>query len=132
MPGLAVFRENEVGQIRSSLWYGVSKEKAHPMSGTHDPNLNEPSTTEGTQAPLLTAADLQRIDECLLSHTSQEWQKVARIIGSTMAVLGRQFPNVPDVFYAQRIKHLAESGAIETVGDLNRIRYSEARIAGKR
>lgn len=100
------------------------------MSGTHDPNLNEPSTTEGTQVPLLTAADLQRIDECLLSHTSQEWQKVARIIGSTMAVLGRQFPDVPDVFYAQRIKHLAESGAIEAVGDLNRMRYREVRIAG--
>jgi hypothetical protein len=100
------------------------------MSGTDDPNLNDPSTREAKQAPSLTAADLQRIDECLLSHTSQEWQKVARVIGSTMAVLRPQFPNVPDVFYAQRIKHLAEAGAIEAVGDLNRIRYSEVRIAG--
>jgi hypothetical protein len=81
------------------------------------------------QSPSLTAADLQRIDECLLSHTSQEWQKVARVIGSTMAVLGSQFPNVPDVLYAQRIKHLAEAGVIEAVGDLNRIRHSEVRIA---
>ena len=100
------------------------------MSGTHDPNLNDPSTREGTQAASLTPADLQRIDECLLSHTSQKWQKVAKIIGSTMTVLGRQFPGVPDVFYAQRIKHLAEAGAIEAVGDLDRIRYSEVRIAG--
>jgi hypothetical protein len=98
------------------------------MSGSDDSNLNAHSTPEGTQAPSLTAADLQLIDECLLSHTSKEWQKVARIIGSTMAFLGSQFPNVPDVFCAQRIKHLAEAGAIE-VGGLNRIRYCEVRIA---
>jgi uncharacterized protein DUF3658 len=79
------------------------------MSGTDDSKLNDPSTREGTRVPSLTAAHLQRIDECLLSHTSQEWQKVARVIGSTMAVLGPQFPYVPDVFYAQRIKHLAEA-----------------------
>lgn len=100
------------------------------MSGIDDPNLNEPSTSEGTQALSLTAADLQRIDECLLSNTSLEWQKVARVIGSTMAVLGPQFPNVPDVFYAERIRHLVEAGAMEAVGDLNRIRYSEVRLAG--
>ena len=82
------------------------------------------------QLPSLTAADLQCIDECLLSHTSQQWQKVASVIGSTMAVIGPQFPNVPDVFYAERIKHLAETGAIEAIGDLNRIRHSEIRIAG--
>lgn len=97
------------------------------MSGIDDPNLNEPSTSEGTQALSLTAADLQRIDECLLSNTSLEWQKVARVIGSTMAVLGPQFPNV---FYAERIRHLVEAGAMEAVGDLNRIRYSEVRLAG--
>lgn len=87
------------------------------------------STREGTQAPSLTPADLQRIDECLLSHTSQQWQKVAKIIGSTMTVLGRQFPDIPEVFYAQRIKHLAAAGAIEAVGGMNRIRHSEVRIA---
>lgn len=47
-----------------------------------------------------------------------------------MVVLGSQFPGVPDVFYAQRVRRLVEAGAIEAVGDLNRIRYSEIRIAG--
>ena len=102
------------------------------MSGTHDPNLDDRSTREGTQAPSLTPADLQHIDVCLLSHTSQEWQKVAKIIGSTMTVLRGQFPDIPDVFYAQRVKHLAAAGAIEAVGDLNRIRHSEVRIANAR
>jgi uncharacterized protein DUF3658 len=79
--------------------------------------------------PDIHSLSLHRIDECLLSHGSREWQKVARVIGSVMAVLGPQFPNAPHVFYAQRIKHLAEIGAIEAAGDLNRIRYSEVRIA---
>jgi hypothetical protein len=40
----------------------------------------------------------------------------------------REFPGLPDVFYALRIKHLAESGAIEAAGNLNRMRYSEIRL----
>jgi len=96
------------------------------MSGTDDPNLNDP-TREATQAPSLTAADLQRIDECLLSHTSQEWQKVARVIAKTMEVVGGQFPGIPDAFYSLRIRHLVESGAIDAAGNLNRMRHSEIR-----
>lgn len=78
---------------------------------------------------LLTAADLQRIDECLLSHTSDRWRKVARVVASTMASLAGHFPDVPDVFYSRRIKHLVASGALEAVGNLDRMRFSEVRIA---
>ena len=83
---------------------------------------------EEAQARLLTEADLKRIDECLLSNTPHQWGKVARVIGQTMLVLSREFPGMPDVFYSSRIKHLAESGAIEAVGNLNRMRFSEIRI----
>lgn len=83
---------------------------------------------EEAQARLLTAADLKRIDECLLSNTSHQWRKVARVIGQTMLALSHEFPGMPDVFYAVRIKHLAESGAIETAGNLDRMRYSEIRL----
>jgi len=87
-----------------------------------------PTPEEEAQVRLLTATDLQRIDECLLSHTSHQWRKVARVIGQTMLVLGREFPAIPDVIYRLRIKHLAESGVIESAGNLNRMRYSEIRI----
>jgi hypothetical protein len=85
---------------------------------------------EEAQARLLSAADLKRIDECLLSNTSQQWRKVARVIGQTMLALNREFPHMPDGLYSARIKHLAESGAIETAGNLDRMRYSEIRLPG--
>jgi hypothetical protein len=101
------------------------------MSDSH--NFDAPNSLltpeQETQARLLTADDLESIDECLLSHTSHQWRKVARVIGSTMAVVGHRFPKIPDVFYSQRIKHFVESGVIEAVGNLNRMRHSEIRLA---
>lgn len=82
---------------------------------------------EEAEVLLLTAVDLQSIDDCLLSHTSLQWQKVARVVGSTLMAIGDRFPKIPDLFYSQRIKYLAESGALEVAGDLNRMRYSEIR-----
>ena len=87
---------------------------------------------EEAQARLLTAADLKRIDECLLSNTSHQWRKGARVIGQTMLVLGPEFPGLPDVFYSTRIKHLAKTGAIEAAGNLDRMRYSEIRLQDKK
>ena len=99
------------------------------MTDFDDTELAGPPTLEEeAQMRLLAATDLQRIDECLLSHTSHQWRKVARVIGQTMLVLGREFPAIPDVIYRLRIKHLAESGAIEAAGNLDRMRYSEIRI----
>jgi hypothetical protein len=90
------------------------------------------SPEEEAQARLLTAADLQRIDECLLSNTSHQWRKVARVIGQTMLALSREFPHMPDGFYSTRIKHLAESGAIEAAGNLDRMRFSEIRLRDRK
>lgn len=101
------------------------------MTDSDDTKPDRPLTPEAeAQARLLTAADLQRIDECLLSQTSHSWRKVARVIGATMGVVGSQFPGIPDVFYSLRVKHLVETGAIEAAGDLNRMRHSEIRIPG--
>jgi uncharacterized protein DUF3658 len=99
------------------------------MTESDDKQLDRPlMPEEEAQARLLTAADLKRIDECLLSKTSHQWSKVARVIGQTMLVLHREFPSLPDVFYSTRIKHLAESGAIEAAGNLSRMRFSEIRL----
>jgi hypothetical protein len=101
------------------------------MSDTPDTKPDRPLTPEEeAQVRLLTAAHLQRIDECLLSQTSHQWHKVARVIGQTMLILGREFPGLPDVFYSLRLKHLVQSGAIEAAGNLNRMRFSEVRLAG--
>ena len=80
------------------------------------------------RAARLTANQLERIDQCLLSQASRNWQKVARIIGQTMMVVGSEFPGLPDVFYSSRIKHLVKSGVLEAVGNLDRMRFSEVRL----
>ena len=99
------------------------------MTDFDDKKLDGPMSPEyEAQARLLTAAQLQRIDECLLLHTSHQWRKVAYVIGQTMKEIHGEFPGIPDIFYGLRIKHLAESGAIEAAGNLDRMRFSEIRL----
>ena len=102
------------------------------MSEPDDLELDRPLTAEEAErARSLTAAQLQRIDECLLSHTPERWRKVAYVIGRTMTDSYREFPGLPDVFYSTRIKHLAARGLIEAAGNLDRMRYSEIRLPEK-
>jgi hypothetical protein len=99
------------------------------MSDPDDLEMDGPLRPEAeARVNQLTAADLQRIDECLLSHMSHRWQKVARIVSLSMMALQHDFPDLPDGIFGLRIKHLAESGAIESAGNLGRMRYSEVRI----
>jgi hypothetical protein len=62
----------------------------------------------------LKTADLERIDSCLMSQAMLE--------------LDGEYPALPDMFYASRIKHLAATGVIEAAGNLDRIRFSEVRL----
>ena len=101
------------------------------MSRSDDTDRDRPLTpAEEAQSRRLTDADLQRIDACLLSHTSHQWRKAAYVIGRTMLDLDGEF-SLPDGFYSSRIKHLVDSGAIEAAGNLNRMRHSEVRIPGR-
>lgn len=45
-----------------------------------------------------------------------------------MIVFREKHPGLPDVFFAKRIKQLANDGLLEVFGDLNRMRYSEIRL----
>lgn len=76
----------------------------------------------------LKTSDLERIDTCMLSYISDHYKKVAFVIGQAMLELDGQYPALPDMFYATRIKHLAATGAIEAVGNLDRICFSEVRM----
>jgi hypothetical protein len=63
-----------------------------------------------------------------MSYISDQYSKVAFIIGQVMLELHAEYPAVPDMFYAARIKHLASTGVIEAAGNLDRIRFSEVRL----
>ena len=76
----------------------------------------------------LNEIDIKRIDKTLLSNTCKYWRKVARVVGTTMLELSEHMPGIPNVFYAQRIKHLVEEGKLEAQGNLDIMRYSEVRL----
>ncbi len=77
----------------------------------------------------LTDEEFDIIDQGLLSNACERWRKVARVVGSTMKIGSpTRIEGVPDIFYAQRIRILVESGKLESVGNLDYIGYSEVRL----
>jgi|GEM_PF-382077 len=88
------------------------------------------SPTEEQQARIdnLTDEHVRIIDEAILASLSTRWLKVARIVGGAMAATSKKVPNVPDIFYSERVRHLAALGKLEAQGDLNYMRFSEIRL----
>lgn len=72
--------------------------------------------------------DLWEIDRMLLAQSAPTWRKVARIVGMTIGELSERFPNVPDVYYAQRVRRLVAVGELESQGNLEYMRFSEVRL----
>jgi len=75
--------------------------------------------------------DLWEMDRVLLAQAAHSWRKVARIVGMTIGELSERFPNIPDVYYAMRVRHLVEVGKLESQGNLLYMRYSEVRLPAK-
>ena len=96
-----------------------------------DRELDGPMDPEDeVRTRLLTEAELRVIDECILSNITDRFHKTARVVALTMRAMNNRF-NLPDVFYSGRIKLLAQSGVIEAAGNLDRMRYSEVRLADR-
>jgi hypothetical protein len=86
----------------------------------HDLEFDGPLTPEEeVEVARLTAKDIAVIDEALMSSVVQNWRKVARVVAQAMEQTEKQFPSVPDRFYAQRVMALRDAGVsgpfIETV-----------------
>lgn len=100
-------------------------------------HLGEPNTLldkeEQEAVSLLTRRDLELIDEAILASSAASWRKVARVVSMAMNELNRQFPRVPDGFYAQRVAALVSAGNLQSQGNLAYMRFSEVRLtsAGK-
>jgi hypothetical protein len=87
---------------------------------------------EDTLASRLTAEDLEAIDEALLERAEQRWRKVAFVVAHALSKLHTRFPGIPDVYYGQRVRRLVETGALESQGNLERMRFSEVRLPERR
>ena len=49
----------------------------------------------------------------------------------TIGELSERFPNIPDVYYAQRVRRLVAVGELESQGNLEYMGYSEVRLPVK-
>ena len=76
----------------------------------------------------LTDEDLEIIDAALMNNITEQWRKMARVIGITMRDLEGNYYGLPDLFYGERIRALREKSLFESHGDLRKMRYSEVRL----
>jgi hypothetical protein len=98
----------------------------------HDVKPDPPLTPEQAKhVSQLKQENLWEIDGVLLAQSTPTWRKVARIVGMTIGELSEKFPNIPDVYYAQRVRRLVAVGELESQGNLEYMRYSEVRLPVK-
>ena len=90
-----------------------------------DPELTE---TESALVNKLKIEDIEEIDKALLENSTNNWRKVAMVVGITMMKLPERVSGIPDVYYAQRVKELVNKGSLESQGNLSYMRYSEVRL----
>ncbi|HEU5134435.1 MAG TPA: DUF3658 domain-containing protein, partial [Steroidobacteraceae bacterium] len=76
----------------------------------------------------LTQDDLLEMDRVLVAQASTGWRKVARIVAGAIDALSARLPDVPDVYYAQRVRNLVAAGQLESQGNLLFMRHSEVRL----
>ena len=76
----------------------------------------------------LSPDDVQAIDNALVANSHTHWRKVAYVVCIAMDAYPEQFHDIPDIFYAARIKTLVSQGLLEAQGNLSRMRFSEIRL----
>ena len=79
----------------------------------------------------LVSAPISFLDQLLLSACDKKhWRKVARIVSDAMKMLEEGDNDAACAFpvLSGRVRKLAESGLIESAGDLRKPRYSEVRL----
>jgi pimeloyl-ACP methyl ester carboxylesterase len=99
-----------------------------PVAEKPDSPLN---AEQAVHVSRLKQEDLWEIDRVLLAQAAPNWRKVARIVGMAIGELSERFPNIPDVYYAQRVQRLVAVGELESQGNLAYMRYSEVRLPAK-
>jgi hypothetical protein len=110
--------------MRHIITHNVPPEVAAMPDGPLDPE-------QSLRVSRLKQEDLWEMDRVLLAQSARTWHKVAHIVLMTMGELSERFPNVPDVYYAQRVRRLVAVGELESQGNLECMRLSEVRLPAK-
>ncbi len=103
------------------------------MTGAHDLEPDPPlSPDQRAVTDALTDAEVAAIDEALLSNCTSRWRKLAAVVGFTMNdQFLRNYPGVPDIYCAGRVRRMVEHGLLESSGNLAHMRYSEVRLCSE-
>lgn len=105
----------------------------HEDQDTHDDfDDEEPTAEELAQIRNATPQEAAAVDELVLAQCSDQWCKVAMVIGSSLDEFEARFPNLPYVYMQLRIAELVEQGRLEARGDVRVMRHSEIRLASER
>ena len=75
----------------------------------------------------LKAKDLKVIDAALLAEASTSERKVSWVVGQSLKTLGTKFSDIPDIFFARRVRKLIGEGKLETKGNPEYVRLREVR-----
>jgi hypothetical protein len=76
----------------------------------------------------LTADELTMIDEAILRNCSDQFRKIARVVGSAMIENQEAIPHVPDIFYADRVRRFVVTGKLESKGRIDAMRFGEVKL----
>jgi hypothetical protein len=90
-----------------------------------DPPL---SPEEARIAGSLTAEFVERIDAELLKHARSEGRKIAMLVGLAMGNPFVRVPELPDLYYAERIRLLIAKGSLIAEGSTNSMGRCEVRL----
>ena len=75
--------------------------------------------------------DIARIDQAILSALdSGSWKKAGFVTAGVLIAAPDEYEDVPEAFYAERIRALVSVSRIEAKGDLEGLKDCEIRLAG--
>ena len=75
--------------------------------------------------------DLEQIDRAILSALGNTWQKAGFIASGVMIAAPDEYEELPEVFYAVRIRALVQAACIEGKGDPQVLKTFEIRLPQK-
>lgn len=73
----------------------------------------------------------EEIDAALLANITNEWRKLAFVVGTTMMqIQSSRLSGRDDIYFAERVSCLVDKGLVEHHGDLQQMRQCEVRLSG--
>lgn len=93
-----------------------------------NPITNIPLTDqELNRVSNLTESEIKWIDKTIIACTHKRYLKQARVVIQASEKVEEQLNGIPFTYYSLRIQELVKNNLLESIGDLNIMRFSEIR-----